>query len=93
MYTFLFFLVTLNLAAINAVQLTASDTLFTVSADSAIPFVVAFNRTNCDITSLLFNNREVQYYEKGSHVNSGLDVVDVTAEDITSKLRPFNANV
>lgn len=72
-------------AVANAVTLTTTSALYTVSADSVNPLIVSFRRSNCDISSLKYRGREVQYQSTGSHISSGLgDSTVVTAEAITS---------
>jgi len=72
-------------AVANAVTLTTSSTHYTVSADSANPLIVAFRRSNCDITSLKYRGVEVQDAAKGSHISSGLGTATVTAQTLNSK--------
>ena len=78
-------------AGAQAVTLSTTTAAYTVSADSANPLVVAFSRTNCDITSLVYRGREVQYKSTGSHIGSGLaqlGTVSVAAQSISSMVLP-----
>ncbi|KAG7039202.1 rhamnogalacturonase B [Colletotrichum scovillei] len=61
--------------------LTTSDTSYTIDTNGGLVFEV--NRTNGDITSLLYNGVQFQSTSKMSQINSGLGTSTVTADTIS----------
>ncbi|KAI1764481.1 polysaccharide lyase family 4 protein [Hypoxylon sp. FL1150] len=69
--------------AFAAFGLTTTSSRYKVDTNGGLVFEV--NRSNGDVTSLLFNGVEYQGTSKASGINSGLGTSSVTAETINNK--------
>lgn len=58
---------------------------FVVDAGSANPLVYKVNRSNCDISSIVYRGTEVQNAAPYSHIGSGLGSATVSAQTIGGK--------
>ncbi|KAK1718190.1 rhamnogalacturonase B [Colletotrichum acutatum] len=72
-------------AALGDFGLTTSDSTYTIDTNGGLVFEV--NRTNGDITSLLYNGVQFQGTSKMSQINSGLETSTVTADIISGHVR------
>ncbi|KAF2089146.1 polysaccharide lyase family 4 protein [Saccharata proteae CBS 121410] len=63
-----------------AFGVTTSSAGYVVDAGSTYPLVVTVDSSNCDITSIMYRDEELQYQSTGSHISSGLGSANVTSE-------------
>ncbi|OOQ83658.1 Rhamnogalacturonate lyase A [Penicillium brasilianum] len=62
-----------------AFGLTTNSGTYVVDAGSSNSLKFTVDRTNCDITSIVYYGSELQYQSTGSHIGSGLGSATVTA--------------
>ncbi|RPA99606.1 putative rhamnogalacturonate lyase A [Choiromyces venosus 120613-1] len=71
--------------ALSAFGYTSDSTHFTMDAGSTNPFIFKVNKSNGDITSILYKGVELQQQSPYSHINCGLGTATVSAAIVNSQ--------